>query len=1016
MNSECDAMFLAGDFNARIGSLSDVLLGLDDVPKRTCIDQSINQHGHEFIDFLNESKFCVLNGRFSTLGDEFTSISRKGRSVVDYICVPQDVFGDCRSFEVLTVQAIVEENNLHGLLGDRSRLPDHSAIVMEFIPRISDTSEPADTKGCEWTRPRFNLNKIPVDFMESELVNRALIEIIEQIEGYRGTQGEIDNIYDNLCEAITSEMHRTIPKYGSSNSTSKRHRVRKPYWNETLGDLWNDLRLKENAFLRCKNNRSRKNALHREYILARDRFDKVLKRTERAYRRVVALDIETTSTSNPNDFWDKINKLGPRNKPSIPVEIVDDLGNCNRDENAVFERWRSDFEKLYNGGDSDEFDSEFYTSAKTHKSELENRLGEQTFDSEGLNRDISMVEVTRVVMKAKSRSSSGFDDIPYSVLKNPPIIAILRELFQLIFNTSVVPSIWRKSVICPILKDATSDRRVPMNYRGVSLLSCVSKLYSAFIDRRLQQYLNSNDILADEQNGFRADRSCQDHIFVLNSIIKNNPVVFTAFIDLRKCFDFIDRDMMLYKLLLNGISGKVYNAIKNIYQSSISCVKINNKVTEWFDCKTGVKQGDNMSPTIFSVFANDLVSDINDLDLGFEFDGRKLSALLYADDIAVCARSEEDLQCILDTLHNWCKRWRVLINTDKSKCMHFRKASAKQSEFVFTIGENMLETVDSYKYLGVIFHYKKDFNENAENLAKGAGRALGKIISKIHMLKDLGMKSYEKLYESCVVPILDYCSGVWGYRKYQSCDNVQNRAIRYFLGVHRFAPLLAINGDVGWLPSIYRRWLNIIRFWNRLNTLDNQRLTKLVFDKDYEKCRNNWCHELKDILSRLGLSDYYDNRAVINMALAESKMVDLYSKVWKESVCNVSKLRTYVQFKDNFKTEQYVNLNLQKNERSLLAQFRCGILPLRVETGRYIGEQVEDRLCRFCDLNTVEDETHFLINCPFYNEFRLTLLSGVVLTDLSDSRKLSYLLNEYPRKTAKFIVKAYIKRRNTIYN
>ena len=107
-------------------------------------------------------------------------------------------------------------------------------------------------------------------------------------------------------------------------------------------------------------------------------------------------------------------------------------------------------------------------------------------------------------------------------------------------------------------------------------------------------------------------------------------------------------------------------------------------------------------------------------------------------------------------------------------------------------------------------------------------------------------------------------------RKYQSCDNVQNRAIRYFLGGHRFAPLLAINGDVGWLPSIYRRWLNIIRFWNRLNTLDNQRLTKLVFDKDYEKCRNNWCHELKDILSRLGLSDYYDNRAVINMALVKA--------------------------------------------------------------------------------------------------------------------------------------------------
>ena len=84
-----------------------------------------------------------------------------------------------------------------------------------------------------------------------------------------------------------------------------------------------------------------------------------------------------------------------------------------------------------------------------------------------------------------------------------------------------------------------------MNYRGVSLLSCINKLHSAFINKRLSYYLETNNVIADEQNGFRPNRSCEDHIFTLNSILWNKPSVFAMFIDLKKAFDFIDRDLLL---------------------------------------------------------------------------------------------------------------------------------------------------------------------------------------------------------------------------------------------------------------------------------------------------------------------------------------------------------------------------------------------------------------------------------------------------------------------------------------
>lgn len=113
---------------------------------------------------------------------------------------------------------------------------------------------------------------------------------------------------------------------------------------------------------------------------------------------------------------------------------------------------------------------------------------------------------------------------------------------------------------------------------------------------------------------------------------------------------------------------------------------------------------------------------------------------------------------------------------------------------------------------------------------------------------------------------------------------------------------------------------------------------------DYNKCRNNWCSDVKTVMSKLNLNCHFDNKTIVCMKTAESKIIEHYANIWKTDVLKISKLRTYVTFKDKFITEQYVELNLDKHERSVLAQFRCGIFPLRIETGRYVNESPEERL------------------------------------------------------------------------
>ena len=175
----------------------------------------------------------------------------------------------------------------------------------------------------------------------------------------------------------------------------------------------------------------------------------------------------------------------------------------------------------------------------------------------------------------------------------------------------------------------------------------------------------------------------------------------------------------------------------------------------------------------------------------------------------------------------------------------------------------------------------------------------------------------------------------------------------------RFAPIAALQGDTGWLPCVYRQWISIIRYWNRLILLDENRLTKTVFNSDYETCqnKNNWCSDIKNMLGTIGLSDHFYNRETVDLSYATRKTKEHFTSQRRNSIAQTPKLKTYKLFKNAHTTDQYILLNLQKNERSMLAQLRCGILPLRIETGRYTGEPADSRLCIFCDSSEIENES-----------------------------------------------------------
>ena len=1031
MYSDADAVMFCGDFNSRIGSMKDSISDLDSLPDRKCLDQTVNQHGISLVEFLQESKYCVLNGRISSGNDAFTCRTARGLSVVDFFLVAHDMVGQCSELKVESCVDIVQEHGLQKLLNSRSKLPDHAYLNCKLCINVLPLQAPENQSNVQenaMVNRRYFFKRKQDDFMKSDMCRQSLLRLIESIECNRESQEEVDSIYSTFQNTVIAEMNRSVPYADSCSKVRKRFKPRKSFWNDELDDLWSDMNKKEKLVRKCSC-RNRRKALFVDFRSAQCLFDKRFRFFERKYRLEVCESIELLQTNDPKQFWEQLKSFGPRKRKGVPMEVYVGESEVSTDPDVVLNTWKSDFSKLYNNFEKPSLESaRFKEQIKLNNSVREQNMLDPLFEgTDLLNCNISLGEVRAVVMKSKLGKSPGVDLLPNEVFKSDLVIEVLHKLFQLCLDSGMIPCIWRKAIISPIPKDSKADPRVPLNYRGISLLCCSAKLYTGLLNKRIDCFMQ--DKLVDEQNGFRKDRSCQDHIYALDSIIRNrlndNLTTFVAFVDLQKAFDCVDRDFLMHKLLNAGVNGKMYFAIKNIYSVTNACVKLSNGIkSEWFETLFGVRQGDSMSPSLFSIYLNDFAEEIKSLNAGIDIpNGRNVSLLLYADDIALLAPSEVDLQRMLDVLFNWSKKWCINVNKTKSKIIHFRHERTEISKNVFKCGESNISYVSSYKYLGVFFNEFLCYDENADILAQAAGRALGSIIAKYKSHKYMGYSTYTKLFDSCVCPVMEYAAGVWGYRNYNKINTVQHRAARSFLGVHRFTPTLALEGDMGWLIPKYRRWSQMLRLWNRLVSMPDDRVTKQIFVNDYYLAMSNfenWCTSIYRILNVLHKENLFYERQPCDIDSALQSFYTIQEEQWRRAIVQKPKLRFYQLFKSNLAVENYVRYNLTPSQRSIMAQFRAGILPLNIETGRFRNIKLEERLCTLCDQQEVESELHFLFDCSCYNHLRQPWLQNINVThtsfrEMSTEEKLCTLFDKSHRCTAKFILNCFNHRKDQLF-
>ena len=619
-------VYLLGDFNARSG-LNDDFLPADDefarmfeyddtminhFNKSSCLpdfglsikrvnkDSLVNNDGNFLLDICKSNNIFILNGRCGHDRD-LGSFTFKNISTIDY---------SLSSFEGLKYISDFSVQDLDPLFSD-----GHSLIVTVYNFGMSKhqpnkTERPIPGKQFIW---RENNKNNFVQNIDLTHVNSILDELNKA-----ASQPSVDEAFINQ---IALEISSIFQK-SASQTCNMKPKVQN-YSNNKSDKQW--------FGFRCRNARVK-------YMSARKRFNKrptqvnkeELHAASKKYKNTLNFHINKHNfqlqnklrqlhSSRPKEFWRLLNRL---------------------DSKSTDEKIK--IEELY------EYSKNLNSNELHEDDDIQINLQN---NDEILNSQITDDEIKKCVNKLHNNKSPSEDMIINEYIKSTIeiMLPIYRSYFNIILDSGNIPETWLKGIICPIYKRSGSPTS-PENYRPITLVSCLSKLFTSIISTRLNTFLETFEIMNENQAGFRANYSTTDHIFALHALIEilkaRKTKLFCSFIDFRKAFDSVWRVGLWQKLLQCGINGKLMQVIHNMYKNIKSCVKFANQTSDCFEIYNGVRQGENLSPVLFCMFLNDLNEFLEDhgcSGLNFEVQHGdiltflKLLTLLYADDTVIFA-------------------------------------------------------------------------------------------------------------------------------------------------------------------------------------------------------------------------------------------------------------------------------------------------------------------------------------------------------------------------------------------
>ena len=612
-----------------------------------------------------------------------------------------------------------------------------------------------------------------------------------------------------------------------------------------------------------------------------------------------------------------------------------------------------------------------------------------------------------------------------------PAHAQLAPLIAAEFNSwrraGRLPCSDARSYISPIPK-AGGAPTSPADLRGIAVGALLAKLYAMGLERRVSDHAEAAGVHAEGQFGFRRQRSTEQAIFALRTIIECHRLqrqrggssqrqLWACFVDFKQAYDRVPRELLWTKLALMGYDGEWLHAVQAIYTEvpmSVSVPGIQHRV---FQATQGLKQGCPLSPTLFSLYIDDFEQRIlaaalrgEQLDLP-SMGGRLVPPLLYADDMALLATSAAGLQAQLRLLEAYCQEWGLTVNVTKTKIVLLAggssatEAMAQAERARIRYQGSPVPVASEFKYLGVVFHCSTTLGESAAPGRAAVARfAAAEFEARCSQLGIEAARLLLLLFHSLVDSTLSYAAAVWapglaaaaavrpvvggaaGASSSPSAAEMQHhRFLRRLLGLPARTPIPVLLAEAGEMP-LYVRWLmSAARFWNSLleaaeGSLMQQAL-KASLDlaashTSLRPAKQPWAAQLAFAMQRAGVQ--FDPQLLQPLSLDDVQreaMARHLQRVTTAAAAGGGRMQHYfVRVRpdclswDSYGMPAYLVEVRELRCRRALTELRTGLHWGREETDRLRAggpAPRTQRTCLHCGGGT-DDVEHILFDCSLY--------------------------------------------------
>jgi hypothetical protein len=802
-----------------------------------------------------------------------------------------------------------------------------------------------------FTREMWNFKNADFDLFREELGN------------VRWEDCFVTDDIDEICDTWTS-MFKAVSEKVISKKRVKIRPNDKNWYNNYLRNLRivKDRDYKTWAKAKCDLNW----VIYKE---SRNKYFQECDRIKIEHEEHIYANLATEINNNPKRWWSLVGQtMGTSKKSNYPVMIKGGVIYSTDKEKA--EAFNETYLESANMA-GDLYDVPFEDIIPDHEVLDEIKITER--------------DVADVIKCINTNKAYGPDDVSPRLIKEAghSIVNILTKIFNKSLQLAKFPLAWKRANVLPIYKKA--ETFITTNYRPVSLLSILSKIFEKIVFKYLYNYFRDHFMISVWQSGFLPGSSTVTQLTEIYDqfckAVGKGMEIRVVFLDISKAFDRVWHKGLLYKLKSCGITGKLLEWLKDYLTDRQQRVIVNGEHSEWGRINAGVPQGSVLGPLLFLIFINDITHVIRNCKIRLFADDTCLFIEVEDPDTAASALNED-----LERLNGWANKWHVTFSPPKTEeVVISRKRDKIVHSQVFLDGEP-IKQVAQHKHLGLIISQDLLWGEHINEICDKANRRLGILRSLKYKLDRL---SLERIYMGFIRPLLEYGDIIWDKSPQEilnKLETVQLNAARIVVGATARCSTEGLYAETAWEPLYKRRESHrLTLMYQIVHGAAPQYLIDLLPDQVQGRTTYN--------LRNRGDID----EPLVGINLHGNSFFPSTVKLWN----NLDRAKKSLPSVESFKASHKRSLP-SKNplyffggrlENAIHARMRIGNSPLKADLSDVL-HVIQSPLCP-CGGGVSETARHFFFECPLYDIHRATLRANL-LPLLVSARNHDYLLFGIP--------------------